>query len=328
MLFRNGELGSMIKQTMSGDSYIHDMVSIEFEMLYTCDKACSYCYNPIPRYFGAKTDAKEQVWKKIMGVEGPLQVILLGGESTFFKPVFSWWNEYCAKYKDDESKHLIIYTHGNNKPEVYDKFIEKGNKRCYLGFSYHPGQTDEDLYFYNIERLRNRGVNIVVCQVITDDTSTWEHNWNILKRVKDLGCDTQIEFFVSKETGKRGGLVEAQEYFSDFVYQDCHVQDLHFTGNEELNILRSEYNAYFPKGLSNVHKICRNRTYLIDANCRLKYECQVNGLGVDLVNDIDGFDDFIKPKGISCKQECPSSAAVLNDKTFFANSIEEITQHD
>lgn len=312
----------MIKQTIVGEDYIHDLISVTFEVTYACDKKCSYCYNPIPRFNGAKDDVKNAVWQKLMSIKTPLQILLLGGETTFYKHTVDYWNEYVTTYMDDPTHSINLYTHGNNKPEVYEKFIG-GKKHAYLGFSYHPGQTDEELYFKNIELVRKNGVNVVVCLVTSNDKTEWPHAKSILERVTELGCQTQIEFCV-KTDNSRDATADAYDYFDEYLYQCYKIKELHFTGDENLVIYRDHYNREFVNGLSNVKKLCKNRTFSIDPNCRLTYECKVGGIGLDLSRNLDRFEEFIAPRHVNCTQQCPSIVATLNEKVFFAKTIAEI----
>lgn len=312
----------MIKQTISGEPYVHELISITFELTYACDKKCSYCYNPIPRYNGVKTNIKDEIWQKIMSIETPLQVLLLGGETTFFKHTSEYWNEYCTKYMTDTTKHINLYTHGNNKPEEYDKYVG-GKRHAFFGFSYHPGQTDEDLYFENIKRMRARDVNIVVCLVISADKSTWTEGKEILRKVTELGCRTQIEFCVTSDN-LRDATADAYEFFDAYLYKCYKIKELIFEGDEALRLPRDHYNRDFVAGLSDIKKFCKNRVYKITADGIMKFECDLGGQRVDLKQDINAFDRFILPKTVTCEQRCTGIASTLNEKVFFAKTIDEI----
>lgn len=298
------------------------MISVTFEVTYACDKKCSYCYNPIPRFNGAKDHHKDAVWSKIMSIKSPLQVLLLGGETTLYKHTIDYWNEFVTTYADDDTHSINLYTHGNNKPEVYDQ-LKAGKSKAFVGFSYHPGQTDEELYFKNIELVRSKGINVVVCVVTSTDKSTWPNTKRILERVTQLECLTQIEFCVTTDN-TRDATVDAYEYFREHLYQCYKIKELHFTGDETLTILRDDYNREFVNGLSDVKKLCKNRTFSIDPNCILTYECRVGGAAVDLKTHMHKFDEFIAPRFVDCTQNCPSIVATLNEKVFFAKTIAEI----
>ena len=313
----------MIRQTITGTDYIHDLISITYEVTYACNFKCEYCYNPIPRYNGAKTDQKDAVWKKLMEVEGPLQIIMLGGETTYYKKAVNYWNEYVTTFKDDETKSINLYTHGNNTPEVYSEFLG-GKDNAYLGFSYHPGQTNEELYFKNIELVRNNDVNVVVCLVTTTDKKDWPKAKEILSKAKALGCQTQIEFCVTTEN-RRNATADAYEYFEEFLYRCYKINKLHFkSSKEDLTLCRDDYNLMFVNGLNDTKKLCTNRTFKISPELYMRYECDVNGEQVELAENIDAFDEFIKKKTVTCEQFCTGIAATLNEKVFLADTIKDI----
>lgn len=316
----------MIRQSIEGVDYIHDMVSITYELTYACDKSCSYCYNPQPRFAGANLATKDKIWEKIMSVERPLQVLLLGGETTLHKHVDHYWNSYVEKFKDDTTKTMALYTHGNNKTEVYERFIG-GKEHSFLGFSYHPGQTDEDLYFKNMETVRKNGVNVVSCQVLDENKENWAYNREILKRVKELGGTTQLELCVTSENSRNTDVREVYDYFGEYMFRCYKIKNLHFNGpTVNTTILRDDYNLEFPNGLSSVKKTCWNKVFKIDVNGKMMYECEMgkDTHSVDLAQDLDAFDDFIKLRGVTCTQVCPGIASTFNEKLFYADSIGEI----
>lgn len=311
-----------MKYYPEGKDYINDLKIITFEVTYACDKHCSYCYNPIPRYNGTCTATKDAIWKSIMDIESAKHIIMLGGETTFFENSIKYYNEYNDTYLLDDTRHMIFFTHGNNKPEVYEKF-HSGKKTSTIGFSYHNEQTDNELYFSNMKLLLDNSVNVVVCILIkSQDSSDWEEKLEVLKKATALGAKTQLEIEISNSTFKQDFDSAALEYFDEYVYKCFKVKTLHFG---DVEIKRDEYFKHFPKGLSNSKKMCRNQAFSINPEGILSYECTV-GPKLDLNTDLDKFNDYIKSKFVLCSDVCTGITSTINQKTFFESDIEKIKE--
>lgn len=306
----------MITMKPIGKPFIHDLVSITFETTYLCDKKCSYCYNPIPRFQGASEEAKDKVWNQIMSIKTPLQVLMLGGETTFYEKSIDYFNEFSTKYMNDTTKHMVFFTHGNNKPEVYQRFVG-GKKHSTVSFSYHGDQTDLDLWFSNMKILLNNNVRVVTCLLVTENTD-WEETRQILQKVKSLGADTQVDIEIQGNDQIYNE--EAMAYFDEYLYKCFKITELEFRGSDNLNIPRDDYFQYFPKGLS-ANKVCYNKVYRITPNLDLEFECGVGNKHSLLEHDLEC---LIRTHGTMCKQQCTGIASTLNTKQIFATNVKEI----
>ncbi len=311
----------MITQYVNHPSEWDDMISLTLEVTYLCDKKCSYCYNPAKRYDGTN---KTKLWNEVLKIKKPLKVILLGGETTFYKDSINWFNEYSEKYKNDKSKRLVFFTHGNNTKEVYNKFIG-GNDRCAVGMSYHNEQTNLELYMDNVRLLRNNNVTVVVCMIVTEDKVDWEHKRNILKEVKELGCKTDICIEVNKDDCSVNCNKEYADYFKDYIYKCIVANNLIFKNKKNilLDINRNEYYLYFPNGLNKSKKICTVRNYKVNPNNFLNTECG-NGTELNLNDNESKLHSYMNQQ-LVCDARCTGISDTLNTKRFMsADTLEDI----
>lgn len=313
----------MIKQRPLGKPFIDDMVSITYEVTYLCDKRCSYCYNPKQRCEGASTEVKDRIWNKIMSLDRPLQVLLLGGETTMFEHSIDYWNEYVEKYKDDETKYMTFFTHGNNKPEVYQRF--KGGKlHAHVGMSYHAGQTDYELWISNIKILLGNNVPVVVCMVISEDKEHWAEKLKVLEEVAELGCRTDVCFEVSPVENTQQVPPETFDYFYVYFFRCIKIWELEFSGDEELTIRRDYYFQHFPRGLSEVKKMCKNKVFKIEPNGNLVLECGQAPHVLNLNINLHDMEKFLDGCTVMCNKPCTGIASTMNVKHFFTDKIEDI----
>lgn len=318
----------MIEYSRTGKDYLDDLTVITFEPTYLCDKKCPYCYNPIPRSSGATTELKDNVWKKIMNIDSPKHIIMLGGETTFFENSINYFNEFSTKYMNDNSYHMTYFTHGNNKPEVYQKFIG-GKKTAAVGFSYHNEQTDLILWLDNMKLLIKNNVQVVVCILIQSNyKGDWEEKKNILETVTKLGAKTQLEIEISNTSYQQNVDKEAFEYFHEYVYRCFKIKELVFknisTGEVEI-LLRDDYFKHFPQGLSASKKMCKNQSFRITPDMKLSFECHLTP-PIDLTTDLEEFENYIKFKYTLCKKVCTGISSTLNNKKFFESNLDIIKE--
>ncbi len=311
----------MIKQKVIGIDDINELISCTLEVSFLCDKKCPYCYNPLLRYDGVD---KRPIWNELMNVKGPLQILMLGGETTLYKESINFFNEFSLKYNNDLSKHLVYFTHGNNNPNVYKKFIGYNNDQIYMSFSYHGSETDNNLWFKNLQIVLSNNIKVVCCLLVSNNTSNWKEYKDILLKARKLGCETDINIEVNKNNIQKGN-VEYYEYFKEFIYNKKTISDIVFSKNN-INIKqikRSDYFKNFPFGLSSIKKLCFNRVFKIDPNGILTAECG-EGVKIDLSNNPNLLHNHMKQTAITCNSTCTGIANTLNTKLFFTKDITKI----
>lgn len=300
-----------------------DMLSITFELSYICDKSCWYCYNPNHTHFGNDESAKDQIWSYIMNYPGPLQVLLMGGETTLYEKSIQYFNEYCLKYKNDPSKHIIYFSHGNSNLELYSKFDSYQKQEAYISLSFHSNQTKEKLWWEVLDLLKLKN-NIVACTILfPDNQKDLDFKFDLLNSLVSKKIETDIFLYQKND--------EHQEFqdlkrFSKFKYISKIYKAIDFLNKSEIIFSKSkEQLKYFlPNGLTDIKKICWNKYFVINPNGILQAEC-LYGPTLDLnLSTIEQFNDFVSDQKLTCSVSCTTAGLSTNKKYLFANNLKQI----
>jgi len=293
-----------------------------FETTYSCDKKCPYCYNPKERLEGESYLNKIKVFNEILKIKEKFQIIVLGGEPSQFEGTIHFYNLFGKKYGDIPGYRFIIFSHGNAPSSFYNQF--NGYSNNIILFSWHEEETDEELFFKNMNILKNNGVKFGVCLNVGLNKRDWEKKLTILKKVKSMGGVTQIEPIFINE--KKYFFKEMREYFKDFFYECVKYDNVEITSKNGSEKISFEFNDYelLPQGIEGPKK-CYNKQFLIDPFLNLSPECNFfPDLKINLSNDPKKIHTYIKNQVIECNFNCLSKSNVLNKKEIQDKSFRKI----
>ena len=293
-----------------------------FEVTYLCDKKCPYCYNSKDRMIGASYFDKLRVFNEILNLKDKFQIIILGGEPSKFEGTIKFYHLFGKKYGEIPGYRFIIFSHGNADPNFYKQFRPYKNNN--ILFSWHEDQTDEDLFFRNMEILKNNGVRFGTCINIGLNKKDWEKKLKILERVKKMGGMTQIEPIFIKN--KKYFFKEMREYFKEYFYKCVKYNNIKIQSEDKSEILKFDFNDYelLPQGIEGPKK-CYNKQFLIDPFLNLSPECNFfPELKINLKNNPKKLYNYIRNQIISCNFNCLSKSNVFNKKELTEESFNKI----
>jgi len=168
-----------------------------------------------------------------------------------------------------------------------------------------------DLFYKNLEILKNNNINFGTCLIAGINKSEWEDKKNILKKIRSMGGFTQIDQIIIRT--KKHFSKDFYNYFHDYMYKCFILEYFYFkTGNK---ITKFDYNDFekFEKGIQG-NKLCFVKQLNIDPFLNVYPECGFfNNQSLSLLenNILKIFNNF---KTIQCSYDCLSKGNLINKK--------------
>ena len=141
-----------------------------------------------------------------------------------------------------------------------------------------------------------------------------------------MGCDTDVSIEIDKDSGDVNKIDGYLDVFGMFKYKCFKIKDISIvSGDKELvKFCRNEYYDYFPMGMSNIKKMCKNRVFTINPYGIISRECGV-GDGIDISESPERMHEFMNKDNVICESVCTGLASTLNQKMFLnAKNLKDI----